>query len=233
MKVIINADDFGMTQGVNEGILDAHLNGAVTRTTLIMNGYAVEEAVEMAKNCPSLKVGLHLALSFGTPLSKTNIDAIVDEHGLFKFTSIESDLTSKQIIQIKLEWEKQIQAFLNTGLSLDHLDSHHHVHGWKDLKDVVIDLAKRYDIPIRYTETLKNHKDHLLTEYLWLDFYKEGVNENLYKDLIRLPYESVEVMTHPAIVDEELLKCSSYTKWREKETELLKSIKPSSLLTLI
>lgn len=233
MDIIVNADDFGLTRGVNEGIIDAHLNGIVTRTTLIMNGHAVEEAVELAKNYPSLKVGIHLTCTFGHPLNEKVVAELTDENGKFKFTSIESPLTKNEIRQILEEWHTQIETFKKTGLDLDHIDSHHHVHGWTDLKETVLELSGRYKVPIRYADSLKDYSETLLTEHLWLNFYKDGVNSNLIEEIHKLPYQSVEVMTHPAIVDEELKLISGYTSFREKETELLKLLKPVEGMTLI
>lgn len=224
MKVIVNADDFGLTKGVNAGIIDAHKNGIVTRTTLMMNGHALDDALRLAKETPSLKVGIHLTLTFGHPLNKSSATELIDDNGKFKYTSIETSLTPKEVAQVKNEWHAQIDAFLDTGLTLDHIDSHHHVHGWEDLKDVVRELSAHYNVPVRCVDTLKDTPECLLTESLWLNFYKEGVKESLLKELTSLPYRSVEVMVHPAIVDDELRRLSSYSDLREEETRLLKSI---------
>lgn len=232
MKVIINADDFGLSKGVNQGVIDAHINGIVTRTTLMMNGHALDDALQRAKETPSLKVGIHLTLSFGKPLNTTETGLLTDETGKFKFSSIETSLTPEQVEQIKKEWTTQIEAFLKTGLTLDHIDSHHHVHGWRDLKEVVQDLSLTYCVPVRYTETLKDKPELLLTEYLWLDFYNDTLNDHLLEDLSALPYDSIEVMVHPAVVDDQLRALSSYTDLREEETRLLKSIKIIDGITL-
>ena len=232
MKVIVNADDFGLTEGVNEGIIDAHLNGVVTRTTLMMNAEAVYHAVRRAKETPTLKVGIHLVLSFGQPLNKAATTHLTKADGTFKFTSLESRLTPTEVSEVKTEWETQIKAFLQTGLTLDHIDSHHHVHGWEDLKDVVLDLSKAYNVPVRYVETLKHHPQHLLTDYLWLTFYKDGVSTELFNDLKTLPYPSVEVMVHPANIDARLRALSSYVDMRHEEKETLKQLAPDESITL-
>lgn len=226
MEIIVNADDFGLTKGVNKGIIDAHLNGVVTRTTLIMNGYAVEEAVDLAKRTTSLKTGIHLALTFGRPLNKEETLDLVDENGTFKYTSIESTLTDTEIKQVRKEWQTQIEAFQKTGLKLDHIDSHHHVHGWSDLKEVILELSNHYKVPIRYIDSLRDNPGNTLTEYLWLSFYKDGIQPNLLEEVMKLPYKSIEVMTHPAVVDEDLESISGYTFFREKETALLKNMSP-------
>ncbi|TLQ04232.1 carbohydrate deacetylase [Marinilactibacillus psychrotolerans] len=233
MDIIINADDFGLSSGVNEGIIDTHLNGVVTRTTLLMNGHAVEEAVRLAKNHPSLKVGIHLTFTFGRPLNQKATSELTNADGKFKFSSIETPLSQLEIRQIKNEWQSQIEAFRQTGLELDHIDSHHHVHGWTDLKKVILELGTLYHVPIRYTKTIKDHPEHTLTEYAWLNFYEDGVDHHLFEYLTDLPYPTVEVMTHPAVIDEKLKTVSSYVSYREIERQLLKTMVPTKNVNLI
>lgn len=232
MKVIINADDFGLTEGINNGIITAHTNGVVTRATLMMNGMAVDHAVKLAKAHPSLKVGIHLALSYGKPLSE-KVDLLVDESNTFKFTKYETNLTPLEIEQVEQEWDTQIQAFLKTGLTLDHIDSHHHVHGWACLQPVVKRLFDRYQLPFRYTEQLENPSDMSLTESLWLDFYGDLAQPNLFEQLLKQQAETIEVMTHPAYVDETLLKTSSYTYERERELDVLTSLEVPEAIDLV
>ncbi len=220
MKILINADDFGLTKGITDGILKAHTDGVVQSTTLMMNGNAVEYAISEAKKHSSLQIGIHLVLTWGKPL--TNEAAILtDSNGFFKYTKEEKELKAEDLQAIKNEWQAQIEAFLATGLPLHHIDSHHHVHGWEPLKPVIIELANRYHVPVRYTETLQNERDLLLTEQIWLDFYDSGVDDNLFSQLEKLSATSVEVMTHPGFVDRDLHQVSSYTAKREKELELL------------
>ncbi|GEM05389.1 carbohydrate deacetylase [Halolactibacillus miurensis] len=232
MKVIINADDFGLTEGINNGIITAHTNGIVTRTTLMMNGMAVDHAIKLAKAHPTLKVGIHLALSYGKPLSE-KVDLLVDESHTFKFTKYETNLTPLEIEQVEQEWDTQIQAFLKTGLTLDHIDSHHHVHGWACLQPVVKRLFDKYQLPFRYTEQLENPSDMSLTESLWLDFYGDLAQPNLFEQLLKQQVETIEVMTHPAYVDETLLKTSSYTYERERELDVLTSLNVPEAIELI
>lgn len=224
MKVIINADDFGLTEGVNKGIIEAHKNGIVTRTTLMMNGLAVQNAINLAKDHPNLLIGIHLVLSFGKPLSLDGIEQLIDNDGYFKYKSIPQSLSNEEILQIEHEWRKQIETFLSYGIELDHIDSHHHVHGWPELKSIVLKLGKEYNVPIRYTDSLKEASEHLLTDYLWDEFYQDGVDHLLFNKLKDLPYSSIEVMVHPAYIDEDLIAISSYTDDREKERKILSEI---------
>ncbi|MFB1049933.1 chitin disaccharide deacetylase [Paraliobacillus sp. JSM ZJ581] len=220
MKVIFNADDYGLTKGVTNGIIKAHVDGVVNSATLMMNGKAVNYAIEQAKKTPSLKVGIHLVLTYGKPVLD-QVPAIVDEEGKFKFKNSTTDIDAIELEQIEKEWRAQLDAFLATGLKLNHIDSHHHVHGLPQLKEIVIKLATDYQVPVRYADSIKEEKHLLYTEQLWVDFYKEGVTEKIFDQLKDLDVDSIEIMTHPAIVDAELKEISSYLLDRERELDIL------------
>jgi chitin disaccharide deacetylase len=83
-KLIVNADDFGLTVGVNQAILDAHRDGIVTSTTLMANGAALGQAVIASQRAPALGVGVHLNLSEGVPISPpSDISTLVDDSGRY------------------------------------------------------------------------------------------------------------------------------------------------------
>lgn len=86
MNIFINADDFGLTRGVTDGIVRAHEQGIVHATTLMMNGLAVPYAVQQAKRFPQLQVGIHLVLTYGRPLTTTTT-TLTDASGHFRFTN--------------------------------------------------------------------------------------------------------------------------------------------------
>lgn len=218
MRVLFNADDFGLTKGITDGIIDAHTRGVVNATTLMMNGYALDYAVSEAKQHPDLKVGIHLVLTWGKPLLE-DVNELVDGEGDFTFTSVLAE--PPNTAAVKREWRAQIEAFLKTGLHLHHMDSHHHVHGWEPLREVVIELAEEYNIPVRYVDTLKDRLDLCLTETLWTGFYADGVNEHVFEQLKELDVASVEVMTHPAYPNQQLNEVSSYVDMRKKELDIL------------
>lgn len=223
MKVLFNADDFGLTKGITDGIIKSHVDGLVGSTTLMMNGLAVEYAVREAKRTPSLKVGIHLVLTWGKPL-RSDVPDLINEDGFFKYRNTFSQWEAPNLEQIELEWKTQIESFLKTGLALHHIDSHHHVHGWGPLKHLVIKLAKEYKVPVRKVDSLLDHQEILLSDELFLDFYGTGVNTNVFERLLELEGNSVEVMCHPGFVDDDLRKNSSYTDLRKKELDILCSL---------
>ncbi|OGX79745.1 hypothetical protein A6395_05235 [Exiguobacterium sp. SH31] len=216
--VLINADDFGLTSGVNTGILDSHLKGIVNSATMMMNGYAVDEAVTLAKLHPGLRVGVHLALTWGRPLAKTSTP-LTKEDGTFRYTNRFLTEAAPDPELVYLEWKAQIEAFRATGLSLHHLDSHHHVHGWPAIQDVIVRLAEEYDTTFRALTTLDARRDLWVTERFSDQFYGDGVSRATL-DAIQ-PGDSIEVMVHPADIDEILPSVTSYLVQRLLEKQLL------------
>src|ERR1700732_1931642 len=83
IKLIVNADDFGYSRGVNFGIIDSHMRGIVNSSTMMMNMPGTGHAIELAKEYPSLQVGIHLVLTCGKPLLQ-DVHSLVDENGHFK-----------------------------------------------------------------------------------------------------------------------------------------------------
>ncbi|SEO21028.1 hypothetical protein SAMN04488134_1056 [Amphibacillus marinus] len=220
MKIIFNADDYGLTKGITDGIIKSHKEGVVRSTTLMMNGQAVNYAIALAKENPTLAVGIHLVLTHGKPIAQ-DVPNLVNQSGHFKFAKSAISINEYELSDIETEFRAQIEQFLATGLKLDHIDSHHHVHGWPQLKTLMIKLAKDYQVPVRYVPSLKDQTDILFTDNIWLKFYKDELELDLFSQLKRIKAESVEVMVHPGIVDQALIDISSYTHDREKELAML------------
>ena len=149
--VIINADDFGLTRGVNEGIIKAFKDGILTSTTAMVNMPAFENAVVLAKENPGLGIGIHLVATLGRPvLPAGRIPGLVGSDGLFhrKYAFLVRNLVlgKIKIKEIEAEFSAQIEKFGNTGLRLTHVDSHQHVHMFPPILDVVVRLCKKYNI---------------------------------------------------------------------------------------
>ena len=126
-RLIVNADDYGLSEGVCLGILKAHRDGILTSTTCMMNMENIEKYLEMTKDYPNLGLGVHLNITVGKPL--TNV-SFVDEKGNFKsrdtYTNREAIVSQEELYQ---EWKAQIEKFIKImGHKPTHLDSHHHVH---------------------------------------------------------------------------------------------------------
>jgi hypothetical protein len=156
-RLIINADDFGLCEGVNKGIVEAHTKGVLTSTTIMANMPAAGHAVELAKNLPTLGLGVHLNLTAGKPLYQDNtVKLILDSQGHFALSpgklALASLITGKVRTAIETELASQIQWLIDKGLKPTHLDSHKHIHAFLSIFPIVCRLAKRFSIPaIRYT----------------------------------------------------------------------------------
>ncbi|MDM5190791.1 chitin disaccharide deacetylase [Bacillus sp. DX4.1] len=219
IRLIVNADDFGLTEGTNYGIIEGHVNGIVNSTTMMMNMPGTEHAARLAKEYTTLGVGVHLVLTAGKPLL-TDVPSLVKEDGLFhkQATVWEGDINPEDV---EREWTAQIEKFLSYGLTPTHLDSHHHVHSLPILHDVLERLAEKYNVPIRRCEQERAVRP--FSDVFYSDFYSDGVQEDYFMRLKErvLDGKTVEIMVHPAYIDPELVKHSSYVMDRVKELRIL------------
>jgi hopanoid biosynthesis associated protein HpnK len=150
-KIIINADDFGLSAGVNEGIVRAHREGVLSSATLMANMPGFAEAVALAKENPELGVGVHLNLLRGLPLSDpAKIAPLLGPDGRFLISpkKLLGRILSGKAGRVVLEREMraQIEKVLRAGLKPSHLDSEKHMHAFPPVFRVAIDLAVEYGI---------------------------------------------------------------------------------------
>jgi len=149
--VIINADDFGLSEGISEGILRAAREGVLTSTTIQANQPMCESCMRFLKDAPPhLGVGVHLTMNGGRPLSAAG-KALTDENGKLSLTASQTFITlfkkPSLLNAAEAEFEAQIQWVLDHGIKPTHLDSHRHSHAWPPLFKRVRKLAKKYNIP--------------------------------------------------------------------------------------
>lgn len=151
-KVIFNADDFGLTKGVNTGILKCFKSGIVTDSSLLMNFEATEDAVKIIKR-NKLNAGIHLNLTEGKPLSDKAHTLINKNGNFFNITKFSLRLMSNKIsdADIAREFTAQIEKFLSKKLTPTHIDTHQYVHMFKKVCKAAIKTAREYRInKIRY-----------------------------------------------------------------------------------
>jgi hopanoid biosynthesis associated protein HpnK len=151
-RIIINADDFGLCEGVNKAVAEAHSDGILTSATIMANMPAAGEAVEIAKQIPTLGVGVHLNLTEGLPVSKDDgIRCLLNGDGRFASSPIKLSLLSlaghKVREAVRTELAAQIQWIIDRGLKPTHLDSHKHIHSSPALFSIICQLARRFGIP--------------------------------------------------------------------------------------
>ena len=153
LKKIFNADDFGMTPGVNQAIAKAYHEGILNSTSIMINLNFVQEALDLKKDMPNLNVGLHLNLTNQYALSvPQNIPLLADANGEFKNGFVNLFLLSifhpKELArQVELETRAQIEKAIKLGIKLSHIDSHRHIHHIPVIFKVVKKLAEEYKIP--------------------------------------------------------------------------------------
>ncbi|MCP3741894.1 chitin disaccharide deacetylase [Rossellomorea sp. BNER] len=224
-NIIVNADDFGLCNGVNYGIVDSHKFGVVTSTTMLVNMPGTEHAVELAKQYPSLNLGIHLTLTCGKPVHN-EVPSLVNEEGYFRLTSRFHNESTINLNEVEIEWDAQIQKFLSFNLPLSHIDSHHHIHGWELLTPVIQKLSKKYDLCVRNVFDKKISGLSYFTERFTMDFYGEKVSKEFFSELNKKidDEETIEVMCHPAYIDSYLKKHSSYCEERLVELDVLTSV---------
>jgi chitin disaccharide deacetylase len=138
-QLVVNADDFGFTPDVNEGIFEAHRNGILTATTVMANGTAFEHAVELARQTPGLDVGCHLVLIGGRSLITG--DALPATVG-----QLLRALAARRI-RVYDELRAQVARIIEAGLEPTHLDTHKHTHLAPPVLEAVARLGEEFRIP--------------------------------------------------------------------------------------
>jgi predicted glycoside hydrolase/deacetylase ChbG (UPF0249 family) len=238
VKLIFNGDDFGLSKGVNLGIIETHQNGPVNSTTIMAGGDAFDHAVTLAGGNPDLSVGVHLTLTAIQSVGGV-YRTITDEGG--KFLSLQSFIknTKEGLLdfdEIKSEYEAQIQKVINAGIQPSHFDSHHHTHNHPEIIKILLVLMKKYGV-----KGLRQIGENMLstqinkvrtTDYFEQGFYEDKISFNHLKEMIEdFKGSSMEIMVHPAYIDNALCKLTSYHQKRMIEMETLASNELMEFLT--
>jgi hopanoid biosynthesis associated protein HpnK len=152
LKLIVNADDFGLCEAVNEGIVQAHQNGIVTSASIMANGSAFDHAMRLCRLVPSLDLGIHLTLVEEQPLRDPGtIPTLVSVRGTLHphaTTFMKKYISGAiRVHEVWSELEAQIEKVVNQGITVSHLDSHQHLHMLPKIRRICIELAKKYNIP--------------------------------------------------------------------------------------
>lgn len=235
-RLIVNADDFGLTQGVSRGILRAHREGLVTSATVLASLPPEPELDAEAAACPCLGLGLHLNLTWGRPVSPPEtVPSLVDAEGRFG-----RDLAGLQARahpdDIRRESEAQIEAFARRfGRAPTHLDSHHHVHRLPGVMDAVVSVVLAARLPLRsqdagFRDGLRRHgiatTDHFVGDAQAEPYW---TTERLLDQLAILPLGLTELMCHPGLFDDDL----AYSRYgRQREVERVTLCDPEARATV-
>jgi predicted glycoside hydrolase/deacetylase ChbG (UPF0249 family) len=150
--LIINADDFGWTESINEGIIEAHRNGILTSATLLANSKATDQAIELAKENPRLGVGVHLSYNLDKPiLPAGELKSLYHADGSPKFSTaklwLAATVSKKVRDQLYRHFRSQVERLTGKGVAITHFDTHKHVHYWPAVFELVAKLACEFNIP--------------------------------------------------------------------------------------
>lgn len=228
LKLIMNADDYGYTEGVNYGIIEAYQRGIVRSTTLMANMPGFTQAVALAKENPGLGVGVHLTLTTGAPILHSHKTIVSEQGDFIKIKKALADGLPIDLSEVKNELFAQVEKVYASGIKPTHLDSHHHSHGEAAILPIVAEIANYYHLPIRYVEP--NHKNIVHINARGIDafsvdfFDKTATYEQLIhiiQNAITQGHQSLEIMCHPAFLDHSILTNSSYNIPRTEELFLL------------
>ena len=251
-RLVINADDFGISPAVNAGILEAHAAGTVSSTSMMVHCPGWDDAGRTIRSAPGLGVGLHLNLLVGAPIiaGVTSVDRRTG-----RFLSL-SALVRRALAgrldagEIEAECEAQVAAVERLGVRFTHIDSHRHTHALPVVRRAVARVAARRGVPLRRpVESHRRFPNDVISQihrgviaWSWRvtslgapetrapDYFigvsmqgGERFEAQLAHVLDRLPAGSVELMVHPGRVDAALSAVDGYTWQRERELAALTS----------
>jgi chitin disaccharide deacetylase len=227
-RLIVNADDFGVTRGVSEGILTAHRHGIVTSTTVLVTSSIDRDLLARLRDS-GLGVGLHVNLTLGRPL--TSGASLVDASGGFVRDARRAAARAKAA-DVDAELRAQIERFADLMLRPPtHLDTHHHVGLLSPVRESVLAAARRLGVPVRSQDPAARARARSAGLATPDHFYGES-GPDAYWSLARtlahlraLPAGVSEFMTHPGWFDGDL----AYSRYaRQREVEMIGLGTPSA-----
>ncbi|WP_047043243.1 carbohydrate deacetylase [Vibrio mexicanus] len=233
MKLILNADDFGLTEAVNLGIVECFKAGVVKATTLMMNQPGTQHAIELYKQGLIPEVGLHFTVTAGKPLSDPkDVPSLVDEDGHFLSKQTLFNKSDVCVNEVVLELKAQYQAAVDAGLKINHIDSHHFAGVYRPLKLGFIKAANDIGLPVRRVDNIIHGQEMLnvpTPDAFDMGFFDDGVNIDHLKAMLlaykqKMPSGTLELMCHPSLANTEELKLlSGYGDKRIDEVKILTS----------
>lgn len=219
--VIITADDFGLSQQVNNAVERAHTEGVLTAASIMVGEKYAKDAARRARTLPNLGVGLHIALTRGTPvLPAAQIPGLVDSRGQFKSNLVKAGIGFFFMApirrQMQAEIRAQFEAFAELGLTLDHVNTHNHMHMHPTVLDMILNIGQDFALsavrlpdftnaPVYLKPWIRRIKQKLRLKKIRHNDILLGFNETgrihaqtLSGFINNLPAGVTEIMTHPA-----------------------------------
>ena len=251
-RLIINADDFGLSPSVTAGILEAHAAGSVTSTSMMVRCAGWEDGVRQARAAASLGVGLHFNVLVGAPLTPalSLVNARTGRYLPLAAVALRSLRGAIAASDLEAECEAQLTALREAGIGVTHIDSHRHTHALPVIRGAVARVAARHGLPLRRpVESVRWSPLDLVSQarrgliaWSWrlsspgapatrspehfVGISLQGGErfaERLSAVLDGLPAGTAELMVHPGRVDDALRSADAYTWQRERELAALTS----------
>ena len=218
MKIIVNADDFGLSSSVNKAIVDSFNTGLINSTTILAGMPGFEEAVGLAhKNHFFKKTGIHLSLSGGRPLTEDivhkNLFYTGDDSGVKKYKRRLFLLSTDDKRTTYKELATQIENVRLAGIPITHIDTHHHIGDMWSVTQILLNLLKEYNIPsMRILNNLSQSSAFYKTGYRsivnqYIKLHKANFSDyfgNLPESVSKLrscgqifKNRKIEIMVHP------------------------------------
>jgi len=198
--LVVNADDFGASEGVNRGILHAHVHGIVTSTSLMVTGPAAENAAELAREHPELGIGLHWDLDG---------------------ENVPEPVPLEDARAVRGELARQLDAFETlVGRRPSHVDSHHHVHRRAEIAPIARELVAPLGVPVREEGSVR-YVGGFYGQWEWQVTDLEHIRSEFLIWILRNEVDEgwTEIGCHPGFVTDDFT--SVYLAEREVEVETL------------
>lgn len=229
-RLIVNADDLGRARGINAGIVRAYRDGIVTAATLMVSAPASAAAGRLARELPGLDVGVHLALTYGRPITEpARIPSLVEAGGAFPtkpeaFLGTRRAAADEALVEYRAQYERA-RDLLDRAPS--HLDSHHWLHDEPALEWAITELARETGAAVRQHSAPQRDRFRaagLRTPDVFRREFQHGGHVDV-PHLIALLGETAdgvtELMCHPGEPDAELVATSAYAADRPVELATL------------
>lgn len=209
-NLIINADDFGKSELVNEGIIFCFKNELITSASLMANDEGTDSAIKYIKENRLSTIGAHINLTEGYPMGKFDVDLLLNPDGTWNKNSYwNPKILNRGILEkIADEINLQLDKIIDNGIDLCHLNSHHHIHTTPFLFSIFFKIAKKRNIKMRVAQT---YSEGNYIKYCYRKFINNLLksNELAFTDYFKtinafvtrknnLKGKNVEVMVHPS-----------------------------------
>lgn len=200
--VITNADDFGLSDNINEAVIRAFKDGILKSASLLINAKGSLQAVKLADRNPDLDLGIHLCLVQGTPLLEPRyVRSLLDNNGCFLKNHMDFWIRLHRgkinLQEVEREFEAQIRKALEYNLIVTHLNTHQHIHIHHQILRILVKLAKKFkiccirypvEIPCGFSQVLRNVRNiKNISKFIIICAYRRKIKRILDENNISYP----------------------------------------------